>query len=213
MNSGVDVGGAEPIDGRRARGQRSRALIAKAMLELAREQEGMPTMEAVADRAGVSRRSVFRHFTDISELLRVVYTLQREDVFRRFPLEEQRDWTEDERVAAMVQRAGGAYEHVWAVRQAAADLARDYPVLDALMREDDAVHRTILQGLCHVTLGRLDEPRRARLLAALMAASSWTTWAALRRDQGLSVDEARAVMTFTLHALLAKARAEMAAGA
>jgi AcrR family transcriptional regulator len=54
----------KPIDGRRARGLRSRQAVIDAYLDLLRETREIPTSEQVAQRAGLSPRALFGHFPD-----------------------------------------------------------------------------------------------------------------------------------------------------
>jgi AcrR family transcriptional regulator len=53
------------LDGRRVRSERSRKSIIDAMLQLVEEGILVPTAQQVSERAGVSLRSVFRHFSDM----------------------------------------------------------------------------------------------------------------------------------------------------
>jgi len=59
-------------DGRRARSERSRGAILKAMIELIEEGILVPTAQSVSDRAGVGIRTVFRHFDDMESLFAMV---------------------------------------------------------------------------------------------------------------------------------------------
>lgn len=59
---------AEPMDGRRARRARGRAAVVEATIDLVLEGFSPPTVEQVADRAGVSTASVFRYFDTLDEL-------------------------------------------------------------------------------------------------------------------------------------------------
>lgn len=192
-------------DGRRMRGERSRALIARAMLDLVRETRAMPTMETVADRANVSRRSVFRHYADTSELLTAAFEMQRAEVFSRFKPRDLSHWPEEERVRAFAQRAGRLYEYITAVRRVAIHARDEHPVLDTLLREDDEIHRTFVLGVFGQAIESVPEADRNLILSGLISASAWTTWAGLRRDQRLTVLEARRVMEHSLLALLAVA--------
>ena len=63
-------------DGRVARGQRTRRNVAEALMELLREGDQEPTARAVAQRAGVSLRLVFHHFTEMDDLYHYVAALQ-----------------------------------------------------------------------------------------------------------------------------------------
>ena len=56
---------SEHIDGRAARGARTREAIIDALYELLREDRGETGARVIAERAGVSTRSVFQHFEDL----------------------------------------------------------------------------------------------------------------------------------------------------
>ena len=206
MTTKPDSTGVE-TDGRRVRGERSRALIARAMLDLVRETRAMPTMETVADRANVSRRSVFRHYADTSELLSAAFEMQRAEVFTRFKPRDLGDWPQEERVKAFAQRAGRLYEYITAVRRVAIHARDEHPVLDTLLHEDDAIHRSFVMTVFSELLASIPATDRELVLSALISASAWTTWLGLRRDQRLTVLEARRVMEQSLLALLRDARA------
>lgn len=188
-------------DGRHLRSEKSRAVIASAMLEMVRETGTMPTTDAVADRAGVSRRSVFRHYADVSELVVAAYDLQREEAFRRYPRRDTANWSTEERVAAYAERAAEIYEFVSPVRRAATHMSRDYASLLDLMRTDDVEQQKIIKELFGQELAKSSDI----LLPALASVSSWTHWNALRTEQNLSVEQARTVVTTLMTAVLAQA--------
>ena len=56
------------VDGRRARRHRSRDLAVDALLDLLDEGVVRPTAQQVAERSGVSLRSIFRIFDDVESL-------------------------------------------------------------------------------------------------------------------------------------------------
>ena len=59
---------AAEIDGRRLRSVASRDRIINAVIALVDEDQGIPGAEAIAARARVGLRSVFRHFGDMDGL-------------------------------------------------------------------------------------------------------------------------------------------------
>ena len=59
---------AVPLDGRTARGQRTRAAVVDALLALQEDGDLTPTAQRVAERAGVALRTVFGHFSDMETL-------------------------------------------------------------------------------------------------------------------------------------------------
>ena len=68
------------IDGRRKRSVASRDRIINAVIALVDEDQGIPGAEAIAARAGVGLRSVFRHFGDMDGL----YVAVIERIGRRY---------------------------------------------------------------------------------------------------------------------------------
>jgi len=203
-NESVTKGGQ---DGRHLRSERSRGAIAKALLELVRETKSMPTTDAVADRAGVSRRSVFRHYADVSELLRAAYELQREDALSLYPPSNPEGWSHDERISNFVSRGCDLYEYVSSVRQAAVYMVRDYPIINDLMIEDDRLHRSVITKLFAPMIEACPQAERSALVEALVFASNWSSWNTLRVQQGLELEQARGVMKMALRALLNQTKA------
>lgn len=59
----------EPADGRSARRERNRDAVLDALVELTTEGAQDPSIDDIADRAGVSYRSVYRYFKDRSEMM------------------------------------------------------------------------------------------------------------------------------------------------
>ena len=58
-----------PIDGRSARRQRNIDAVVDATLSMFAEESMFPTMEQVAQRSGLSLRSLYRYFADPADLL------------------------------------------------------------------------------------------------------------------------------------------------
>lgn len=57
------------VDGRTARRHRNRAAVLDAVIELFEEGDLTPGVHEVADRSGVSLRSVYRYFADVDDLI------------------------------------------------------------------------------------------------------------------------------------------------
>jgi AcrR family transcriptional regulator len=172
----------EKIDGRTARARRTREAIVDATLALLDAGNLRPSAEEIAERAGVSPRSIFQHFGDRETLLRAVSMRQAERVSRI--VEHLPDTGPFElRLDAFVEQRARVLEFITPVRRS------------ALLNEP-------------FSKGSRDSVRafraykRALIRRALGAACDWSTWEALRAHQGLSVDQARKVMRRTLEALL-----------
>src|SRR6478736_6015696 len=68
----TDTHGDEPSDGRTARAVRTKDAIVDATLALIDEGDLRPTGPRIAERAGVSVRSIFQHFDDLDALFSAV---------------------------------------------------------------------------------------------------------------------------------------------
>ncbi|MET8359266.1 TetR/AcrR family transcriptional regulator [Micromonospora sp. NPDC005171] len=197
---GVDVAGR--VDGRTARAERTRAAIVEAHLALISEGDLRPTGERIAERAGISLRTLWTNFKDMETLFEAsgAEVLRQQDAAYRpistgLPLAKRVD-------AYCRQRAR--------LLQLIAPSARA-----AQMREpvSEQLHRNKLKHIERVR-DEVEElfavelaeagPGREQLLNALVAASTWQAWSMLRYGLGLGVDQARAVMSRTVGALLAE---------
>lgn len=65
-----DMGQGQPIDGRHARRQRSRAAVIEAVFSSVQDGKVPPTVDDVAERAGVSVSSIFRNFDGLADIQR-----------------------------------------------------------------------------------------------------------------------------------------------
>jgi TetR/AcrR family transcriptional regulator of autoinduction and epiphytic fitness len=192
---------AAPIDGRAARAARTRDAIVDATVALVEEGDLRPTAPRIAERAGVSVRSVFQHFDDLPALhaavvRRVVERLAELVV----PVDPAQPFAE--RVAAFVRHRSELLEAVTPFRRAAAVHGPFAPRIRKAVAEGVVYHRLEVESAFAPELAAVPADERAELLDAVAAASSWTMWDSLRSESGGSPDRARAVMGRTLRALL-----------
>ena len=72
MTTGQELATApdgEHVDGRTLRRTRNRTAVIAALLAIIREGNLRPGASEIADRAGVSHRSIFRYFDDLDDLV------------------------------------------------------------------------------------------------------------------------------------------------
>lgn len=183
-------------DGRRARTVASRARILEAMIDLLQAGVAQPSAEAVAAKAGVGVRTVFRLFSDVDGLYRGLQATMAE---RLAPiLAEPVTGSLTERLDIMVGRRAQVFEEV-ARPKAFADMHR------ARSPELQETHRLFIIAQRALLLGHLDGllPDDVDLAAALDLALSFDAWRRLREDQGLSREAAERVMRRIARALVA----------
>jgi AcrR family transcriptional regulator len=190
-----------PLDGRVARSHRTRAAIVDALISLLQDGNVQPTIEEIAVRASVSPRTVFQHYTDrealfaaVSERRSAHLELLIGAIDANGPLET--------RLAEVVAQRARVYEWIAPVRRAALLMEPFSAGVRAALERLRTTKREDLARVFAAELAACPERERATLSAALAAAASWSTWAALREQQGLDVDEASAALHRTLRALL-----------
>ncbi len=195
---------AAAIDGRVDRVLRSRLAICDACLDLIQEGVLQPSADQVADRAGLSRRSIFYHFKDLAELYDAVVEAgmaRCAPLLKRVPPELPLA----ERIAMLADVRSTFFEATapfaraltaQSLTGAAGDEARRVS-LGALERQRDDVAEVF-----EPELASLPPAARAEATEALAVAASPSAWEHLRRGRGLSLPRARAVLTRTLAALL-----------
>lgn len=200
----ADGPGDEPtkVDGRIARSKRTFAAVVDAFLELLEEGELRPTAARVADRAGVSRRSVYVHFRDLDTLFAAAaerhYELRLLPLLMYGPLPE----TLHERIAAFVDVKALRMEKITPVRRAAG--------LQAPFSREVAFQLQAARDRAWLEVERVFEPELAALeceerdivASALLVATTWPTWETLRETRGLNVAQTKAVLAHMLTKLL-----------
>jgi AcrR family transcriptional regulator len=199
------------IDGRSLRRLRNEEAAVDAILDLLTEGVVQPTAQEVADRSGVSMRSIFRLFQDMEALNAAAVERQ---LARVGPLLAEIPTTGSlaERIAALADDRARFFEAVAPVRRLAVRRAAHSPALESGLARANRHFRGQVAEVFAAELAAAGAPGAPGpehdLLDALDAAASWEAWDRLRRAQSLSVGAARRVVARTLAALLADADAD-----
>jgi AcrR family transcriptional regulator len=196
------MGQMPAIDGRTARAIRTREAIVDASIDLVDEGDVRPTALRVAERAGVSVRSVFQHFDDLEGLYAAVakrlverIRVLRPPVDASLPLEQ--------RIVQVVDSRARILENVTPIRRAAAVHAPFSPEVRARLQAGHEVLRADLERVFDRELSGLDETARLQLLDSIDVVLSWPTWEHLRSANGRTQEESRVVLERFVRLLLA----------
>jgi AcrR family transcriptional regulator len=200
----VPAAPVEELDGRQSRTARSRLAISEACLDLVQEGVLQPGADQIAERAGVSRRSIFNHFADLAELYDAVVEVGLQ---RCAPLLEE--ISEGEPVARRVERLAAVrskfLEATAAFTRALTAQALVGAASDQALRVSKQALRLQHQDverLFHRELAGLSPAARAEVLEAMSAAMAPLLWETLRHIRGNSTSRARAVMKRMLASIL-----------
>ena len=197
---GVTVSMPDPaplVDGRRARRNRSRDLAVDALLDLLGEGVLRPTAQQVAERSGVSLRSIFRIFDDV-ETLNAAAAARQLSRIRHLFVDVVPTGTLPERVAQVVDINARLYESVAPIRRAALRAAPESPALQEQLAR--------ARGWVRSEVERVFAPELATahrdITPAVELVLSFEAWDQLRSGQGVSLPRATATVVRTITALL-----------
>ena len=183
-------------DGRVQRGERSRQAIVDALLELVGEGVLRPTVQQVAERAGVGLRSVFRHFSDSERLYAEMdarLSAEAVPVLVQKPPEGRLG----KRASALVEQRIALFERIAPYKRAGTVQRSRSPFLNAR-------HRSLVRALRTQLLRWLPELGHApqEIVEGLDLATSFEAWDRLRTEQRLSRERAHAALERTVQALV-----------
>ncbi len=184
---------AELGDGRTRRRQNSYERAVDALLDLIESGNEAPTAQQIAERSGISVRTVFRLTEDIESLHAAAVLRQMERTAHLYvalpgtgPLST--------RLGQLVKNRVTVFESIAPVRRVGERLAANSTRIAEGLELHHMVLRTQVAEVFERELRRLPRPRRATALDAIDVAAGWETWEQLRRGKGLSVTSAARVM-------------------
>lgn len=189
------------VDGRRRRGQDSRARIVHAMLDLVREGDVSPSAELVAGRAEVGLRTVFRHFKDLESLYGEMSAVIEAELMSLADTPfKAADWRG--RVMELVERRGWAYERIAPFKRAFEVHRHQSTALDLHNAKLVAGAREILRRELPAALAANRD-----LFEAVDLLLSFDAWRRLRQDQALEPRAVTEVLQAMISTLLDRAPA------
>jgi AcrR family transcriptional regulator len=181
----------------------TRQRIVEAMVELHREVgPARTTISAIAERAGVERLTVYRHFPDETSMFQACTAHYATEV----PGPDPAAWAGIEEPAKRLRAALLAfYDYYRRAEDVLTHVVRDAPQLPALAAvlspwEEffDRVREGLIEGW------EAAGPARARLAAAVAHALRFETWRSLARAEGLGDAEAADLMVSVAQAATGK---------
>jgi AcrR family transcriptional regulator len=199
------VPGVAAADGRRERRERNRDSVVEAVLAMVHDGDLAPGADAVAARAGLSARSIFRYFDDLDDLCRAAIERQLTTVGPFLHDDISAAGPADERVAAVVGQRARLFDAMGCVGTFARLRAPFQPLVAEQLAAVRLLLRDRMRSAFAPELAGLDADAADALVAGADVMCSFEAFRLLLDDHGRSVDEAAAVMVAGVRALLAAA--------
>lgn len=193
------------VDGRSARRVRNRDTVLDAVLELFAEGHVEPSAPEVAERSGISLRSVYRYFEDTDELMRqaILRNIQRTQPLLR--IESIGSGTLDERIDRLATSRLHAHEVLAPMVRAALVRA---PSNEMIRERLDANMSTMfdqIQTTFRPELELMSPQTRLEVAVAIDVLTGFTAMERLRVSHSLSIEAAHATMVHAVSAVLTSA--------
>lgn len=193
---------AQP-DGRRAWRDRNRLAVVDALLDFYAEGNLRPGAQAVAERSGVSRRSVFRYFEDLDDLDRTAIARQQERVRHLIELPDLGEGALNDRIERIAAQRAVLYSAI----APAARVSRARAPFQRVLAEELAVSRKVLgrqvERQFQPELSAMAERERRAVFAAAEVLLSFESFDLLCATRGFGGDEIRATLSSSLRRLFA----------
>lgn len=191
----------EPEDGRHARRDRNRLAVVDAMLTLYADGNLDPSSDEIAERAGLSPRSLFRYFDDLDDLVRVAIARQHERLLPMAQLDVSVAAPLTDRIARLVQQRVRLFVAISSV----GIVSRVRAPFQPLIASELAISRTFLRRqIEHLFAPELAARSAggAGAVAAIDVLTSFESLQLLRHDQMLERTAIEATLTDSLVRLL-----------
>lgn len=194
------------LDGRSLRRERNRLAIVQALLGLYEEGWIEVSASLIVQRAGLSERSLFRYFDDVDDLYQTACDTHFEKMSRYGTIVEFAKGSLVDKIEHLVDQR----LRIFKATRNTAIVARIHahkiaPVKEQLQRGRELL-REQTRTHFHTELQKMSHSHRLAVIAALDVLASFESLELLRYDQGLSHDETKSVLTFSILKLFMQER-------
>jgi TetR/AcrR family transcriptional regulator, regulator of autoinduction and epiphytic fitness len=190
------------VDGRTLRRSRNRDAVIVALLDLIREGDLDPGAAEIAERAGVSHRSVFRYFDDLNDLVRTAIDHEFQQAREMSSIPQIGAGSFDERVAAMVDARLALFERVRGTMLVARMKAGSIPAIDEEIATVAELFRAQLRTHFADELAAWSHPQNEFIVDGCLVLTSFEAYDVHTRYLGHSVERMRASWLASVTALL-----------
>ncbi len=193
------------IDGRTARRNRNKDAVLDAMISLTNETADEPPIELIAERAGVSYRSVYRYFDDRTDLMLSAIGRVMGEVWRIFDVEEIGEGSLDERIANFISSRLGAYRELAPLTRLVVRRSATEPLVLEAFDNVRSYLRSQLEAQFAPEFGQIDESERGLVVAAIDVMFQFEALEFLTRRDGMTEEGLERVLARHVRAHLAAA--------
>lgn len=184
-----DIADDDSIDGRTLRRTRNRTAVIRALLELIQEGELQPGAAEIAERAGVSHRSIFRYFEDLDDLVRTAVDQALNDALAYAGIDQIAQGTLAERAHSLAVSRLRLYEQVDGAMQVVRMRSYSIPSIDREVAAVWEIFRIQIRDHFSIELAAVDAPASTYLIDAVLTLTSYDSCSTHQRLLGRSHEQ------------------------
>jgi AcrR family transcriptional regulator len=153
----------------------------------------VPSIEAMAEQSGISRRSVFRFFNNKAELYSEMLNLMLQRVQSRysFPVPDP-ERSLQKTVRLWIDLRIQINEYIMPLRTLVEEKKRGSSLIQDLQKDARQSEQLFIHDLFAPHLH--DHAEKEGIQRLLLLNCSWNVWSVLRNDYGLSIEESRILL-------------------
>jgi len=173
-------------DGRHARRDRNRLAVVDAMLSLYAAGNLDPSSDEIAERAGLSPRSLFRYFEDLDDLVRVAISRQHERLLPTSALDVSSAGALSDRVSRLVAQRVRLFDRIGFVGIVSRVRAPFQPLIASELALSRSFLRRQIEQLFAPEMAQRGAAGAASAIATIDVLTSFESLHLMRGDQQLS---------------------------
>ena len=193
---------ASAIDGRSLRRERNRQDIVNALLELLENGETDITAALIASKAGLSERSIFRYFDDVSDLHRSVCDQAFSKEIALALIDDAGTGSLDTKIENFINQR----VRIYTMNEKIAPAARSFAFKNPIIKNQIVRGRKLLriQIIKHFEeeLSALDKQQQQAAVAIIDSLTTFESYDMMRSDQKMSVHTIKSILTESIRKAL-----------
>ncbi len=190
------------VDGRTLRRMRNRSAVIVAFLDIIREGNLHPGAAEIADRAGVSHRSIFRYFDDLDDLVRTAIDHGFVEAGPAAEIPNIGSGSVAERIATLVEARLALFQLVDATMQLARMRASTIPSIDERLAAIAELFRLQIAQHFALELDAVSADERPLLVDGILVLTSYDSFTIHTRLLRSDIERIRSAWVSALAAML-----------
>ena len=189
-------------DGRVLRRERNRAEIVDALLALLREGHIEVSAAAIAERAKLSERSIFRYFDDLDDLYRTVCAVQFERERKHATIDSFSKGSTDDKIAHFVEQRVRLFTSIGSIGRASRVFAHRNAVIAKELRRARVLLRRQIADHFADEIAALPSAERSHAATIIDSLCNFESFSIMRSDYDMTIASITTTLTTGIRKVL-----------